>query len=413
MKQLALILSLLALTGTALYAQQVASPNDDTTVVFSSSEADDTDAEADPAAPYIIFSNLGSKVDLYNSDGLFGKTIVGRQVTGVTERWDAVRFVPKVDVQVSVLEAAVQYVAGEPAVQLSLYASDDTFGNPGTPLPGGQGSTTRIPAKGECCQLAKVVLPQPVTLNANTVYWLVGSPGSKDFNGVWQVSHLGESAIFREGFGWNLASGEWPAARIRGTRLQALGPLDEGKQKSVQVESETSAGRIKIFSNLIPFFSQPYIPGVGVLVIGTDVDGYSGTWEAVPFTPKADVQAKTLKAAVAVAASLPPIIDLEIYSDSGGLPGSPLPGGQGTATDVPVSGDCCDFATVRLTGGGVALTGGVQYWLVASPNSEAENFMGIWQPTTNANWARIHPEQGDFWTQYNGDWLAAEITGSK
>jgi hypothetical protein len=89
-----------------------------------------------------------------------------------------------------------------------------------------------------------------------------------------------------------------------------------------------------------------------------------------------------------------------------------LTGGQGTA-DVPFSGGCCDFATVRLPGGGVALTGGVQYWLVASPNSEAENFMGIWQPSTNNIWARLYPEQGTLWAGSTGIWLAAEITGSK
>jgi hypothetical protein len=412
MKKLALITCLLSFACLPLYAQQAASPNEDTTVVISSDEANDTDmdVEADQAAPYIIFSNLGSKTDLYNNDGPLGKAIVGRQVNQITERWDAVRFVPKVDVQASVLEAAVQYVAGEPAVQLSLYASD-IFGNPGTPLPGGQGSTIRIPDKGECCQLAKVVLPQPVTLNANTVYWLVGSPGSKDFQGVWQVSHLGERATLLFPFPWALASGEWPAARIRGTKLQTLGPLDEEKQKNGQAEAEAATGRIKIFSNLNPFFSQPYIPGVGLLVIGNDVNGYSETWEALPFTPKTDVRAKTLNAAIAWTSAFPAIIDLGIYTDNGGLPGALLTGSQGTA-EVPLSGQCCTLATARLSGSGIALTGGVQYWLVASPNSGAENFMGIWQPTTNANWARIYPEQDDSWTQFNGDWMAAEIIGT-
>jgi len=144
-------------------------------------------------------------------------------------------------------------------------------------------------------------------------------------------------------------------------------------------------------------------------MVGNDVDLYVEEWWAIPFTPKTDVQATMIKAAIADAPSLPPIIDLGIYSESGGLPGAPLTGGQGTATNVPVSGDCCDFATARLPG--AALSRNVQYWLVGSPNVNAEKFMGIWQPSTNNDWAVLMPEQSSIWTGYTGDWLAAQIIG--
>jgi hypothetical protein len=59
----------------------------------------------------------------------------------------------------------------------------------------------------------------------------------------------------------------------------------------------------------------------------------------------------------------------------------------------------------------VSLSAGVQYWLVASPSSDAEDFMGIWQISTNNIWAVLNPEQSQLWTDFNGDWMAAQIFG--
>jgi hypothetical protein len=368
-----------------------------------------TDEITDSNAPYVIFSNIGSPQDAYNNTTFFPTPIVGQQVNQMTEQWDAVRFVPPVDVQASLLEAAVQYVAGTPSVQLSIYDSSGLFGTPGAPLPGAQGTTADIPDSGECCQLAMVTLYQPVTLFAHTIYWLVASPGSKDFNGVWRASHLGERAFFTPSTSWVLSPGEWPAARVRGAKVRALGPVSVEKQQIAPLDTTAATGRVIIFSNLNSTFPQPYIPGIGLPVIGNDVDGYGEEWEALPFTPKTDVQATMLKAAVAHDPGYPTVIDLGIYSDSGGLPGAPLSGGQGTATNLPFSGDCCDFATARLPG--AALSHGVQYWLVVSPNAEAEKFMGIWRPSTNNDWAVLLPEQSSIWTVYTGDWMAAQISG--
>jgi hypothetical protein len=131
-------------------------------------------------------------------------------------------------------------------------------------------------------------------------------------------------------------------------------------------------------------------------------------WWALPFTPRVNVQAKSLTAAIARISGTSKI-NLTLYSDSDGLPGAPLPGGQGSTTDIPDSGQCCDYATVRLPN--VSLSAGVQYWLVASPSSDAEDFMGIWQISTNNIWAVLNPEQSQLWTDFNGDWMAAQIFG--
>ena len=80
----------------------------------------DADEAGDASAPYTIFSNLGSNDDRYNTIDFDAEPVVGRKVNGMTEQWDAVRFVPKVDVQATVLEAAVGYISGNRAVTLSL-----------------------------------------------------------------------------------------------------------------------------------------------------------------------------------------------------------------------------------------------------------------------------------------------------
>lgn len=366
----------------------------------------------DASAPYTIFSNLDPNHDAYDSSDLFAKAVVGRQVRDMTEQWDAVRFVPKVDVQATVLEAGVGYIAGTRNVTLSLYDNDDIFQTPGSLLPGAQGSTTNIPDLGECCQLAKVVLPQPITLNAGTIYWLVVSPGSTDFNGAWQISHLGDRALLKPGVQpWIIGGGEWPAARVGGTRLQTLGPINQVAQNNRASERGAARTTVKIFSNLGTAFPDPYTPGYGIGVVGNDVQFYNEAWLALPFTPRANVRAKILRAAIGYMIGYADIVNLGIYDDNGGVPGTPLSGGQGTATGIPESGQCCDFATVRLPKNGVALSANVQYWLVASPSTDAENFFGIWQISTNNFLSILNPEQTSYWTDFVGEWMAAQIVG--
>ncbi len=376
-----------------------------------------TDESGDASAGYIIFSNLGSKDDLYSTSSVFAKAVVGRAVNQTPEQWDAIRFVPKVDVQATVLEAAIGYISGDKVVQLGIYSNNDIFSTPDTLLPGGQGSTTDIPDLGECCQLARVTLPAPgVTLTAGTIYWLVASPdevNGTSFNGAWQVAHLGEHGLLAPSIQpWVLSPSGWLATRVSGTRLQTLGPLSAEKRKNAPLRPNAASGRVTIFSNLNHFFPQPYIPGIGWPIMGNNVLFSIEEWQALPFTPRADVQVNTVKAALSHTSGTN-LINLGIYSDSGGLPGSPMPGGQGSIANLPNSGQCCDFATLRLPGDGIALMASTQYWLVASPdNLNAADFKGLWQISSSNLCATLLPKQSSFWTDFTGNWMAAQIAGT-
>jgi hypothetical protein len=141
---------------------------------------------------------------------------------------------------------------------------------------------------------------------------------------------------------------------------------------------------------------------------------FGEAWTALPFIPAANVRVKTVRAAIDYyGPEQTEEVNLGIYRDNDGVPGTLLPGAQGSSTGVSAYGACCDFATVRFLGAGIALTGGVQYWLVGSPNNvDAPEFDGFWQITSECLYANLKPAQEQFWFAFGGDWMAAQITGS-
>ena len=410
MKQIAWMM-MVFLAGTVVFAQQSA-PGQSTQPVASYDEGNA------PEALDVIFSNLGpSRDDLYNSDAQ-ALPVAGKDASNDTEQWLAIRLTPPADVQASVLAAAVSWVSGDRLVRIGLYDNNDILNTVGDPLPGGEGSTTDIPdfGFGACCQLAKVTLPEPITLNQGVSYWLVVSPddtSGSTFAGRWYVSNLALSAGMAPPLPWQNLAGQWPAAEVRGTILQTAEANHAAKvTEPPSSPAEATAANVTIFSNLDRIGPILYLYGLGSVVAGKDSTSQPEVWRALPFTPRRDVHVTTLAAAIGWIAGTRKI-DLGLYSDSDGTVGAPLPGAQGSTTDIPDSGVCCELAKVRLSGTGVALQAGVQYWLVASPDNEnAPDFTGLWQDSDLALRAYKQPEFFIGWTDVSGGWLAAEIRGT-
>ena len=125
------------------------------------------------------------------------------------------------------------------------------------------------------------------------------------------------------------------------------------------------------------------------------------------------MHAKTLAAAIAYVSGTNKRVNLGIYADNQGEVGSLLPGGQGSTSEIPDAGTCCALTKVRLPGLGVALSAG-NYWLVASPDDvDAPTFKGLWRVSNLALSAYQEPEDLTNWTNFNGNWLAAEIRGTR
>ncbi|MBA3831392.1 MAG: hypothetical protein H0X34_05800 [Chthoniobacterales bacterium] len=355
----------------------------------------------------IIFSNLGPTAsDRYDSRTFAKLTVAGKNALTEPETWVAVNFIPKRDVQARVLLAAINYISGTSLVNLGLYSDDN--GEVGTPLPGGQGSTTKIPPNGECCQLTKVTLSgSGVTLTAGTRYWLVASPDNVNgatFNGSWQSSNNG---IFAQGGPppgqWApAAAGAWPAAEVRGT------PIADSAQGKETASIADRSNRI-IFSNLGPspivFFTT-----AGDFMAGKSAADGTETWLAVRFTPKVNCHAKNLAAAIEyISGDMK--VNLGIYSDSDGTVGTLLPNGQASTANIPIYPSCCDLAEVVLPGSGVALNAKTTYWLVASTDDiNAPSFEAFWLEAPI--YSNYQEPKFFFWTFVASNWLAAEIRGT-
>jgi hypothetical protein len=139
-----------------------------------------------PAALTRIYSNLGTKTDLYlDSDGwsLTGFNSFGGESSAFSI---ALPFIPKSNSHVSQVRAAVQYDGyGANQVNLSIYG--DASGIPGTLL-AGPVTVTNLPDYGTCCTLA-VANFTPVAVTGGTRYWVVANAPltgqGSDFVGVW------------------------------------------------------------------------------------------------------------------------------------------------------------------------------------------------------------------------------------
>lgn len=181
-------------------------------------------AAADPegsADSLTIFSSLGNPQfpDLYVPNA--GILICGKDSSYGFDLSQALPFTARVSGRAKTLAAAIGWSGGTREVVLGLYA--DNNGVPGTPLQGGEGSTTGFDNFGDCCVLATVKLPgKGVSLTKGVKYWMVASPddvNAPDFEGSWLVSDNNNWAFTGEGGpnGWTFGVGDWLAARITGT----------------------------------------------------------------------------------------------------------------------------------------------------------------------------------------------------
>jgi hypothetical protein len=70
---------------------------------------------------------------------------------------------------------------------------------------------------------------------------------------------------------------------------------------------------------------------------------------------------------------------IAIYSDVGGVPGKEL--WSGVAKKLETFGDCCAIDKVAISGG-LKLTGGTQYWLVAEADKKEADTFAAWNLST-------------------------------
>ena len=188
------------------------------------------------------------------------------------------------------------------------------------------------------------------------------------------------------------------------SRLKVAHTTHHGVNTAMQQDGSTLK---VIFSNIGPNKSNAYDDTTGYYVLGPNNSvGLSEQWIGVPFTPRTDSHVSLLLLAVGWISGTR-LVNVGLYSDSGGTVGSALATGQSAA--IPVFGTCCQVVSVDIPS--TSVSGGTQYWIVAtSDDTNAPDFTGVFQ---SSNLANIAGEVGGTgWFSFTTNTPAAAAKGT-
>lgn len=135
------------------------------------------------------------------------------------------------------------------------------------------------------------------------------------------------------------------------------------------------AGASVIFSNV----ATKYPLGLYFCCSGATVSGPTSelgfqSWPAMQFTPAADASVTEIDAAVEWIEGADEV-DIDLYADSGGVPGTLLKSFK--ATKLEGNAGCCDFA-VGKDSQGIAITGGTPYWVAVTSDANGTDTFANW-----------------------------------
>jgi hypothetical protein len=148
-----------------------------------------------------------------------------------------------------------------------------------------------------------------------------------------------------------------------------------GPSPSAAVPAEAAPAAMKvIFSNLGPSTDAYY--DMNGWIVGGPASGLE-QFIGLPFTPTANAHVYVVHAALQYESGANQV-NVSVYSDSNGAPGTLL-AGPATVKNLPTFGTCCTLAQAVFSAG-VAVTAGTQYWIVADTPSTGtgSNFYGSW-----------------------------------
>lgn len=163
------------------------------------------------------------------------------------------------------------------------------------------------------------------------------------------------------------------------------------------VEQDAPAALTKIFSNLgAP--TKAYA-GSAWVVRGPNLPPPAPAEQfiALPFRSAKAAHVQQVSVAIQYSSGANQI-NLSLYSDSSGHPGTLL-AGPVTVKNVPTYFHCCKLATATFTSS-VAITAGTQYWVVADTPSSGtgSDFNGTWSWVTSK--ATAGGDQGSGWYSF-------------
>ena len=132
----------------------------------------------------------------------------------------------------------------------------------------------------------------------------------------------------------------------------------------------------KIFSNL-GTGTDVYTNSGWTLAGPLSAGGFT-QYVGLPFTSKVNAHVEQVRVAVQYAGTGANQINLSLYSDASGAPGTLL-AGPVTVKNMPAFYTCCKLADAAFSPS-LAITAGVQYWIVADTpaTGTGSDFSGVW-----------------------------------
>jgi hypothetical protein len=163
------------------------------------------------------------------------------------------------------------------------------------------------------------------------------------------------------------------------------------KSTIVSPQKVVPDGATPIVNNIGDFYPNgAYWCCTGYTITGPHaLIGFPEFWEAAAFTPSEDTTANIIKVGVGYVIGNNQL-QITLNADNGGVPGDVL--AAFSVDDLPVFGSCC-IVTAHRTGG-VALTGGQQYWVVLKTKHADVDTWAAWNLNDTD---QVNAGVGAFW----------------
>lgn len=187
-------------------------------------------------------------------------------------------------------------------------------------------------------------------------------------------------------------------ALLAQSRPAATRIVQTTEKSSVHTPAVLTPGLARIYSNL-GSSTDAYNDGTGEVVSGpTSIIGFS-LFYALPFTPKTDAHVREVKAPLVYNGFGANQVNLSLYSDSDGVPGTILAGPE-TIKNLPSFGTCCTMASWTLSAP-LAVSAGTQYWIVADTptTGTGSDFYGAWNFVYPTPFVQASNAGGTIWAQ--------------
>ena len=187
--------------------------------------------------------------------------------------------------------------------------------------------------------------------------------------------------------------------------------LHIAEKSAIHVPAQEVPVALKVIYKNLGSKTDAYNDTGGWAVVGPNAGLGFTEFMAMPFTPKADSHVSEVQVAVEYKSGANQV-NLSIYNDSGGAPGTLL-AGPVTVTGLPAEGTCCTLAVADFSP--VAVDAGTQYWVTADTplTGTGSDFVGGWFWAPKPSYPLAH-DKGSGWVGIDGSpgESAGEVLGT-